>query len=190
MKIQKIYLLTSVAILIFSFSFIFVNKNISAQNLDTIQIPRNTITIPSGSTTPPELIPHNTIKPPTLASKATFSFGGKVLSIRVPNVTCSTSGTGPIMLTSNTQGAIDAVSSQFSSSTGEKIVGGTTGIYRMIPFFATDQSKVPKVGGFILGKADIAPNFSICKMQIGDTQIPFPVRKTTIYNVSKNMGLK
>lgn len=119
------------------------------------------------------------------ASRATFSFGGKVVSTHIPSVICTGGGTGPIMLSSNIGGAVNAVSSQFSDSKGQRIVGGVTGVYKMIPFYATNLKKIPKIGGHILGKADIAPNFSICKIQAGEFSIPFPVRKTSYYGVSK-----
>lgn len=114
----------------------------------------------------------------------TFSFGGKVISTRIPGVTCTGGGTGPIILSSNIGGAVSAVSSQFSDSKGQKIVGGVSGVYKMIPFYATKLTKKPKINGYILGKADILPNLSICKTT-STPPIPFPVRTTSDYGVSK-----
>lgn len=126
---------------------------------------------------------------------STFGFGGKVLMDKIPGVTCDEEGFGPIELSSNVQGAIDATTSVASgnNSTGQKITGAVSGIYKMIPFFATNTKKQPKKGGWIIGKADIAPNFKICYLgskyvnangQVVTKKIPYPVRKTSIYNVS------
>lgn len=119
---------------------------------------------------------------------STFSFGGKILFDKVSGVTCDGNGFGPLELSSNIGGAVSAVGSVLNSnnSTGGKIVGGVTGVYKMIPFYATDQMKKPKKGGYILGKADITPNFKICYIKSGDTKIPYPVRKTSVYSVSGN----
>ena len=114
----------------------------------------------------------------------TSGFGGKILSVKIANVTCTGSGTGPIMLTSNIEGATKVVTSEMNSSTGQKVAGGVGGIHKMIPFYATDPTKKPKQGGWILGTADIVPNTSICKLKIGKTSIPFPVRKTSNYETS------
>jgi hypothetical protein len=46
------------------------------------------------------------------------------------------------------------------------------------------KTKQPKRGDWILGKADIAPNLKICYIKSGDTKIPYPVRKTSYYNIS------
>ncbi len=120
------------------------------------------------------------------SSSATFGFGGKILMDKIPGVTCDGDGYGPIELSSNVAGAVKATTSVLNgnNSTGQKIVGGVSGVYKMIPFYATDKTKKPKKGGWILGKADIAPNFKICYMKSGNTKIPYPVRKTSYYSVS------
>jgi len=122
---------------------------------------------------------------------STFSFGGKILMDKIPGVTCDGDGYGPIELSSNVAGAVDATTSVLNgnNSTGQKIVGGVSGVYKMIPFYATDKTKKPEKGGYILGKADIAPNFKICYMQHtnkkgNSVKIPYPVRKTSYYSVS------
>lgn len=115
---------------------------------------------------------------------ATFSFGGKVVSTKIPGIVCTGGGIGPILLSSNIGGAVSAASSQFSGSKGQKIIGGVTGVYKMIPFYAINYTRIPKVGGYILGKANIAPNLSICKTN-SSPPISFPVRITRDYNVSK-----
>ncbi len=121
---------------------------------------------------------------------STFGFGGKILSDKAPGVTCDGNGYGPLELSSNIGGAVSAISSVVGKgSTGQKIVGGVMGIYKMIPFYATNQLKKPKRGDWILGKADIAPNFKICYTKSMDdkgnsVKIPYPVRKTSVYSLS------
>ena len=110
----------------------------------------------------------------------------------IPGVTCDGDGYGPLELSSNVGGAISGTTSVLNgnNSTGQKIIGGVTGVYKMIPFYATDSTKKPQKGGWILGKADIAPNLKICYMKSKnkdgkEKKIPYPVRKTSVYSVSK-----
>ncbi len=118
----------------------------------------------------------------------TFAFGGKIIMDKIPSVTCDGNGYGPLELTSNVMGAVSATTSVLNSnnSTGQKIIGGVTGIYKIIPFYATDQTKKPKSGDWILGKADIAPDFKTCYIKLSeDAKIPYPVRKTSVYSLSR-----
>jgi len=173
-----------------SFSFTIPKKTEATNDTtpqDNPSSPTNpNTTIPDINTPTPSASSTNTQSATSSSSsskKYTFAFGGKVLSTTIPGVICTGIGT-PIILSSNIGGAISAASSQFSSSSGEKITGGVTGVYKMIPFYATNITKQPKVGGYILGKADIAPDLSICKTET-DPPIPVPVRKTSNYGVSK-----
>ena len=126
---------------------------------------------------------------------------------KIPGVKCNEKGFGPLELSSNLQGAVDATTSvaNGNNSTGQKVVGGVSGVYKMIPFFATDMTKKPTKGQYILGKADIAPNLKICYLESkykdkdgntqtnGNTQtkkIPYPVRKTKDYAVSGGSNSK
>ena len=111
---------------------------------------------------------------------------------KIPGVTCDGNGYGPLELSSNLQGAVDATTSvaNGNNSTGQKVVGGVSGVYKMIPFFATDMTKKPTKGQYILGKADIAPNLKICYIKSGNTKIPYPVRKTKDYAVSGGSNSK
>jgi hypothetical protein len=104
-------------------------------------------------------------------------FGGRVLSVTIPSVTCVGTGTGPIVLTSTAVSVISMATSQNNAS----------GVYGSIPLYATDANKAPRVGKWILGRHELMPSFSTCT--IGGT--PFPVKKTTNqYNVSgTNLGL-
>lgn len=121
----------------------------------------------------------------TSFASATFGFGGKVLTNTIPpNIICTGVGT-LITLSTNIGGAVNTISSPVSGgSAGQKITGSVSGIYKMIPFYATDPTKKPRKDGWILGKADSVPNMSICKLQVGEITIPIPVRKTSIYNIS------
>ena len=114
---------------------------------------------------------------------------------KIPGVTCDGDGFGPLELSSNVAGAVEGTSSVLNgnNNTGQKIVGGINGVYKMIPFYATNKQKQPKKGGWILGKADIAPDLKICyieskyKNKDGTTmtkKIPYPVRKTNNYSIS------
>ncbi len=90
----------------------------------------------------------------------TRSFGGKVKLTSVPLITCTGSGTGPVVI-SNTKG---------------------------FPLYATDESNAPAVGDFILGKVNIIPEFSTCQLQVGTFKIPFPVTDTSKYKISGGSG--
>jgi hypothetical protein len=123
----------------------------------------------------------------SFATAAVSSFGGRVVSTKLPLVTCYGAGTGPLLLLSN----LSSVGSAVYSSTGSgqpvatrtnNIVSGTFGA---IPFYASSNSAVPRPGGWILGNAHIIPSFSTCDLQVGEYQIPFPVRTTSQYNVSR-----
>lgn len=92
------------------------------------------------------------------AALLTRSFGGKVILTTIPIVTCTGSGTGPVVLI--------------------KMNG--------LPYYTESQQKTPKVGDWILGRANIIPNFSTCNIQAGPYKIPFPVRTTSDYNISNN----
>jgi hypothetical protein len=102
---------------------------------------------------------------PLMTHAATFlslnrSFGGKVIATSVPSVTCSGSGTGPITLT--------------KTSTFQ--------------YYADSESKSPQVDDWILGTTSYIPDFTTCKIKIGQYEIPYPVNKTTNYNISSNNG--
>lgn len=86
----------------------------------------------------------------------TKSFGGKVKLTTVPLVTCTGAGTGPVVI-SNISG---------------------------IPLYANSLSKTPRVGDWILGTTSIIPDFSTCQITAFGVQLPFPVRKTSNYNIS------
>jgi len=126
-------------------------------------------------------------------ASATFSFGGKVQRTTAPLVTCTGSGTLVVLsgnYTAAINGAIKATLESQSSDnktqkTVQEVASGIKGIYGSMPFYTTDSSKTPRIGGWILGKADIAPDFKTCKRQIGPYKIPYPVRKIESYNVSK-----
>jgi hypothetical protein len=117
---------------------------------------------------------------------STFSFGGKILVDKIAGVTCTGNGFGPLILSSNVGGAVSIITSSLNgnNSTGKKVVGVVSGVYKIIPFYATNQQKKPQKGGWILGRADISIDTSTCKIKSGDTSIPFPVRKTSNYGVS------
>jgi hypothetical protein len=130
----------------------------------------------------------------TLAAAAAFSFGGKVIATTVADVNCTGDGTLVVLSSNATAAANAALNYYFESKskanktqkTVSEVSDVISGIYGSIPFYATDSSKKPKVGGLILGNANIAPNFKECKLQVGPYKIPFPVRDTTKnYNVSK-----
>lgn len=131
--------------------------------------------------------------------RSTSSFGGKVLSTTVPSVVCTGFGTGPVLLINNISSLGSAVYSGVSG--GQQVITKTAnvagGIYGAIPFYTKINiipsfgggttgfvSPTPKVGDWILGNADIIPDFSTCAIQAGPARIPFPVRDTSQYNTS------
>ena len=122
----------------------------------------------------------------TCDAAITFDFGGKVLKTKITGVTCNGNGT-LMILSSNADSAGSAVSSVAGNgaSTGQKVVGGITGILGLVPFYATNANKKPKPGEWILGKANAVPDLSTCKLKVGKSKIPIPVRKTSYYNISK-----
>jgi hypothetical protein len=140
---------------------------------------------------------------PFIVNAATFvnnttSFGGKVLLTQLPLVTCSGSGTGPIVLISNLASVATAAYSTTpkTGQTAIQHVGGVAkGIYGAIPYYTTSgtsgnsgsfTSSKPKAGDWILGRADTIPEFTTCKIQIATYKIPFPVKDTSNYKTSGN----
>ena len=121
-----------------------------------------------------------------LAAPIFKSFGGRVAAITKSGggVICTGNGTLTVLL-SNLTGAAKIGTSQFEQNKANRATGTISGIYKSIPYYTDNPSKQPKVGGFILGKANIAPDFSKCHINIGEIQIPIPVLVTRDYNVSK-----
>jgi hypothetical protein len=132
----------------------------------------------------------------------TTSFGGKVILTEIPDVTCYSDGTGPIVLASNIENlAVAAVSaSGVGGQTTQTRVGGTVaGLFGAIPFYTNYGfsasgagfhfvGSTPKVGDWILGNVNVVPSFSTCDLQLGPYQIPFPVRTSSDYKTSSNTG--
>lgn len=155
MKIKKFLIIILTSCFVFLFSFFPANKEVSAS--------------------------------------ATFSFGGKIEATKVSMVTCTGSGTLVVLTSTFTALTTSALKSYFTSKSEENSTQKTvneisdliTGLYGTIPFYAKDSSKSPRVGGQILGKADVFPDFKTCKIQIGPYKKPFPVRTTDNYNVSR-----
>jgi hypothetical protein len=116
----------------------------------------------------------------------TKSFGGTVLLSPIPGVTCYGIGRS-LFLSSNIKGLIDTVSAATSNgSTGEKAAGVVSGILKLIPTYANDPTKIPRMGKQILGNEKLIPNFTKCSITAFATPIPIPVYVTTDnYGVSK-----
>jgi hypothetical protein len=100
---------------------------------------------------------------PFIAHAATFisskkSFGGRVLMTEIPDVTCTGTGTGPVVVTG-------------SSADGS-------------PYYADMFGRTPKAGDWILGLADYNQDYSTCYINVGQYRIEFPVTKTNYYGVS------
>ena len=124
---------------------------------------------------------------PKTSFALSIGFGGRVEATKISGVTCSGDGV-LVVLSSNVNGAVGAISSAVSkgSSTVQKVSGVVNGIYKMIPYYATDSSKKPQVGGHIIGKADLGIDTSTCSLESGETSVPFPVRRTSVYQISPN----
>lgn len=89
---------------------------------------------------------------------STKSFGGRVLMTQIPFVTCTGTGTGPVLVSG-------------PSATGS-------------PYYADMYGRTPQAGGWILGLASATRDYSTCYIQAGTYRIQFPVTKTTYYGVS------
>ncbi len=107
------------------------------------------------------------------AAGMTQPFGGKVLSIRIPSVTCIGTGTGPVVLASN-------LAAGLSTLQGGSVSNIVSNVYGVIPLYTTSPTKKPQVTQWVLGRHDLIPNLSTCSMG----SVPFPVKKTTNYGVS------
>lgn len=124
-----------------------------------------------------------------VSAVTTVGFGGKVAMTKIPNVTCTGNGTLVILVSNFTSGISQLAQTKSSDSTIKKVSSAIKGLFGSIPFYATDSSKKPQVGKWILGNANITTDTSTCKMQIGPYKIPYPVRKTSNYQVSgQNSG--
>lgn len=114
-------------------------------------------------------------------STLTEPFGGRVLTTKIPTVTCFGTGTGPVVLNSS----ISALGTAVSSSINGQNVGFSiaSGIYNALPLYATNPSRVPKTSYWMLGRHQIIPSFSTCNSTaLGG--FPVPVKKTSNYGVS------
>ncbi len=136
------------------------------------------------------------VEPYCVRVQNTIPFGGKVLSVQTPGVTCipSEGGTAPVVLSTNISGLVSAgISAASGNQTdAQRTVGTVSGLYRAIPLytlsmgFQGDTLRQPKIGDWILGNQQIIPNISTCS--IGE--IPFPVVKTNNYGVSQPSALR
>jgi hypothetical protein len=127
----------------------------------------------------------------------TASFGGKVITTTVPDVTCTGSGTGPVVLLSSLLHLTSAVvvSTPAVKTTVPVRVGGVvSGLFGAIPFYTQSTSSsstsgsTPQPDSWILGRANVIPDFSTCYLQLGPYRLPFPVRDTSNYKTSSNTG--
>jgi hypothetical protein len=120
----------------------------------------------------------------------TASFGGRVIGTSIPLVNCTGIGTGPVVLISSLEHLGSAVvyttaSPGNQTSVPTRAKGVVSGIYGAIPFYTNENgASEPSQGDWILGNANIVPNFSTCSIQVGTFKIPFPVRPTSNYRVS------
>ncbi|HRH31202.1 MAG TPA: hypothetical protein PK950_00865 [Candidatus Paceibacterota bacterium] len=119
----------------------------------------------------------------TFAAPLTMPFGGKVITSTVPGITCLPPGTGPVVTSQTISGLAASTIFGLSSnlSGGVRVAGVAAGIYSSIPIYTTNINKIPKPGGYILGRHLAVPTFQNCV--IGE--FPFPTMQTTIYGVSK-----
>lgn len=145
---------------------------------------------------------------PLVANAAIFvnktsSFGGKVILTTIPGIGCVGFGKGPIVLSSSLQSLGSAIYSGVDGSqpTANRVVGAAAGLYGAIPFYASEisitensaggllVSKPPSVGQWILGRANVIPEFSTCAIGYPPDGIPFPVRDTSNYRTSNSPAI-
>jgi hypothetical protein len=112
-------------------------------------------------------------------------FGGRVLSTKIPTVTCVPPGY-PIVLTSNFAGVGQAATSSAQSGGNplNAAAGVVGGLYKALPLYVTDiTAKKPKFGDWVLGRHQLIPNFSNCySSALGG--FPVPVKPTTTFGSS------
>ncbi|HVY36031.1 MAG TPA: hypothetical protein VG982_02025 [Candidatus Paceibacterota bacterium] len=123
----------------------------------------------------------------------TLPFGGRIISTTVPTVTCpggTALGTGPLVLFSNLtslgSAAYSAVNPGNSQTGFQQTVNIANGIYNAIPYFSISKTKTPKVGDWILGRYNVIPDVSLCQTDAFGAPVPFPVKKTTTFNISNH----
>jgi hypothetical protein len=110
----------------------------------------------------------------------TIPYGGKVLTTVIPTVTCNNlTGTAPVVLSSNLAGIGEIASGG--------VEGVVSGLYSIIPLYATSSTKTPRFGQWILGRHEIVPNFNTCNSTLFGG-FPVPVKNTTTYGVSGGYG--
>lgn len=125
----------------------------------------------------------------------TIPFGGKIITKKIPTVTCEPpdGGSVPVVLGSNLAGLGQAGASAVSGQQGtlQKINNIGVGIYKAIPLYvrpgiATGRpSPRPKIGDWILGNQNLIPDLNTCQTNIFGAPIPFPVVKTGEYGISR-----
>lgn len=129
----------------------------------------------------------------------TVPFGGRVLSLTVPTVTCQPAdgGTAPVVLSRNIAGVVRAVSGSANGNkdTLERLSDIGVGLYKAIPLYAMKYSsvtgqplKMPQIGDWILGHQKLVPNVATCQTSIFGAPIPFPVVESDNYGVSRRSG--
>jgi hypothetical protein len=125
------------------------------------------------------------------ATNLTRPFGGRVLTNQLPVATCIGLGTGPVLLSNNIGSLVNTAISATDNSQGtvNQVSNIASGLYGAIPYYATMGftglfvTPLPQTGDWILGRADVIPSLTRCI--INGTPIPFPVRNTSTYNVSR-----
>lgn len=131
----------------------------------------------------------------------TVPFGGRVISLTVPTVTCTPAdgGTVPVVLSSNLAGVARAGFSAVDPNQDalQKINNIGVGIYRAIPLYtlrigSTDGKTVkqPQIGDWVLGRQKLIPNLGTCQISAFGTPIPFPVVETDNYGTSRTNRLR
>ncbi len=121
------------------------------------------------------------------------NFGGKIISVgKIPLVTCKavTDGFVPVVVDTNLGAVASGVQSALDkeNTSTEKTLGIVSGAYDALPFYLKSKTKVPKVGGYILGKYEVVPDTKTCV--IDSINVPFPVKVVKIYAVSKAPSLR
>jgi hypothetical protein len=96
----------------------------------------------------------------SFAAPLTLPFGGKVTNTINPSLVCKPVP-GPVY--TYTGKALDVANN-------------------LVPLYANDVRKMPRVGGYILGRYSVIPNMTYCNTLKGD---PYPVKAFTIYGISR-----
>ncbi len=120
---------------------------------------------------------------------ATLNFGGKILTTQIPAVVCNPFlGSAPVLLSSN---LAHFAAGAYAGATSDSAVGKAgffvLSVWSLLPYYTISYTKIPRAGDQILGRYEIVPDFSTCRVP---PYFPIPVKKTSNFGVSERDNLR